>query len=116
MDRAPNRNFERPSESSTARASRGSGLLLQRPGSTAKPGRAEQYDKVCEFRDELEQKGVGVLGRYKKLRGSRDAFVEQVKTNLSKLVQQFIDEREKRISRKRRLRRVRLYCRRSNRP
>ena len=53
----------------------------------------EQYDKVCEFRDELEQKGV--VGRYKKIRGSRDAFVEQVKTNLSKLVQQFIDEREK---------------------
>ena|GEM_PF-2896818 len=53
----------------------------------------EQYDKVCEFRDELEQKGM--VGRYKKIRGSRDAFVEQVRTNLSKLVQQFIDEREK---------------------
>ena len=55
----------------------------------------EQYDKVCEFRDELEQKSLGVVGRYKKLRGSRDAFVEQVKTNLSKLAQQFIDELEK---------------------
>ena len=53
----------------------------------------EQYDKVCEFRDELGQKGV--VGRYKKLRGNRDAFVEQVRTTLIKLVQQFIDEREK---------------------
>jgi ubiquinone/menaquinone biosynthesis C-methylase UbiE len=53
----------------------------------------EQYDKVCEFRDELERKGV--VGRYKKTRGSRDAFVEQVRTNLIKLVQQFADEAEK---------------------
>jgi ubiquinone/menaquinone biosynthesis C-methylase UbiE len=53
----------------------------------------EQYDKVCEFRDELERKGV--VGRYKKTRGSRDAFVEQVRTNLIKLVQQFTDESEK---------------------
>jgi TIR domain/Domain of unknown function (DUF4062) len=53
----------------------------------------EQYDKVCEFRDELERKGV--VGRYKKTRGSRDAFVEQVRTNLTKLVRQFTDESEK---------------------
>ena len=53
----------------------------------------EQYDKVCEFRDELERKGV--VGRYKRTRGSRDAFVEQVRTNLIKLVQQFTDESEK---------------------
>jgi ubiquinone/menaquinone biosynthesis C-methylase UbiE len=52
-----------------------------------------QYDKVCEFRDELEQKGV--VGRYKKTRGSRDAFVEQVRTNLIKLIQQFTTESEK---------------------
>ena len=53
----------------------------------------EQYDKVCEFRDELERKGV--VGRYKRTRGSRDAFVEQVRTNLIKLAQQFTDEAEK---------------------
>jgi ubiquinone/menaquinone biosynthesis C-methylase UbiE len=53
----------------------------------------EQYDKVCEFRDELEQKGV--VGRYKKIRGNRDAFVEQVRTSLMKLVPQFTNELEK---------------------
>ncbi|HEY7319708.1 MAG TPA: TIR domain-containing protein [Candidatus Binatia bacterium] len=53
----------------------------------------EQYDKVCEFRDELERKGV--VGRYKRTRGSRDAFVEQVRSNLIKLVQQFANEAEK---------------------
>ena len=53
----------------------------------------EQYDKVCEFRDELERKGV--VGRYKKIRGSRDAFVDQVRTTLINLVQQFIGEPEK---------------------
>jgi Domain of unknown function (DUF4062) len=53
----------------------------------------EQYDNVCEFRDELERKGV--VGRYKRTRGSRDAFVEQVRTNLIKLVQQFTAESEK---------------------
>jgi ubiquinone/menaquinone biosynthesis C-methylase UbiE len=53
----------------------------------------EQYDKVCEFRDELELKGV--VGRYKKIRGNRDAFVEQVRTSLIKLVPQFTNELEK---------------------
>jgi ubiquinone/menaquinone biosynthesis C-methylase UbiE len=54
----------------------------------------EQYDRVCEFREELERKGV-FSGRYKKNRGSRDAFVEQVRTNMKKLVQQFAAEIEK---------------------
>src|SRR5262245_561058 len=53
----------------------------------------EQYDRVCEFRDELERNGV--VGRYKGTRGSRDAFVEQVRSNLIKLVQQFTNEAEK---------------------
>ena len=49
----------------------------------------EQYDKVCEFRDELEQKGV--VGRYKKVRGSRDAFIDQVRVNLITLSGRLVD-------------------------
>jgi ubiquinone/menaquinone biosynthesis C-methylase UbiE len=50
----------------------------------------EQYDKVCDFRDELERKGV--VGRYKKTRGNQDAFLEQVRTNLIKLIPQLLGE------------------------
>ena len=53
----------------------------------------EQYDKLCKFRDELEQKGI--VGRYKRIRGGRDAFVDQVRANLIKIVQRLIEEPEK---------------------
>jgi ubiquinone/menaquinone biosynthesis C-methylase UbiE len=53
----------------------------------------EQYDKVCNFRDELERKGV--VGRYKKTRGNQDAFLEQVRTSLIKLIPQLLGEAEK---------------------
>ena len=53
----------------------------------------EQYDKVCDFRDELERKGV--VGRYKKTRGNQDAFLEQVRTNLIKLIPQLLGEAER---------------------
>jgi ubiquinone/menaquinone biosynthesis C-methylase UbiE len=53
----------------------------------------EQYDKVCDFRDELERKGV--VGRYKKTRGNQDAFLEQVRANLIKLIPQLLSEAER---------------------
>jgi ubiquinone/menaquinone biosynthesis C-methylase UbiE len=53
----------------------------------------DQYDKVCEFRDELERKGV--VGRYKKIRGNHDAFLDQARTGLINLVQRLIVEPER---------------------
>ena len=50
----------------------------------------EQYNKVCDFREELERKGV--VGCYKEIRGDRDAFFEQVGRNLTKIGQQLIKE------------------------
>src|SRR5262245_10398208 len=53
----------------------------------------EQYNKVCDFREELERKGV--VGTYKEIRGSRDAFFEQVRRNLTKIVDRINEESEK---------------------
>ncbi len=53
----------------------------------------EQYDKICAFRDELEQNGS--VEKYKKIRGNRDAFLEQAKNGLLKDVRQLIDDSEK---------------------
>jgi hypothetical protein len=53
----------------------------------------EQYDKVCEFGTSWNERVWSVDTR--KPARSRDAFVEQVRTNLIKLVQQFADEAEK---------------------
>ena len=48
----------------------------------------EQYDKVCDFREELERKGI--IGRYGKIRGKRDGFREQVRDHLIKLADKLI--------------------------
>lgn len=53
----------------------------------------ELYDKVCAFRDELELNGP--VKKYKKIRGNRDAFLEQVKNSLHILVRQLIDDPKK---------------------
>jgi ubiquinone/menaquinone biosynthesis C-methylase UbiE len=53
----------------------------------------EQYNKVCDFREELERQGV--VGSYKEIRGSRDAFFEQVRRNLTKIVQRINEKSEK---------------------
>jgi ubiquinone/menaquinone biosynthesis C-methylase UbiE len=53
----------------------------------------EQYDKVCDFREELERKGI--IGRYGKLHGKRDGFREQVREHLIKLVDKLIADSAK---------------------
>jgi ubiquinone/menaquinone biosynthesis C-methylase UbiE len=53
----------------------------------------EQYDRVCDFREELERKGI--IGRYGKIRGRREGFREQVRDHLIKLVDKLIPDASK---------------------
>jgi ubiquinone/menaquinone biosynthesis C-methylase UbiE len=48
----------------------------------------DQYDKVCDFREELERKGI--VGRYGKVRGKRDSFGQQVRDHLITLADKLI--------------------------
>lgn len=54
------------------------------PKASRKPEEVKQYLKVCEFREELE--GKGIVAGYTGVRGNRDAFYEKVDLHLRTIV------------------------------
>jgi hypothetical protein len=60
------------------------------PPPSKKPKEVAQYLKVCEFREELESKGI-VRG-YSGVRGEKSGFYEQVSKHLQQLVFQLIPQ------------------------
>lgn len=57
------------------------------PKMTGDPAQAEQYFKVCQFRKELEQRGL--VTSYAGVRGRSDSFFEKVSEHLRKRLQEF---------------------------
>jgi Domain of unknown function (DUF4062) len=63
------------------------------PKVSRKPYEAKQFVKVCEFREELESKGI--VGNYTGVRGTKDAFFEKTAEHLRQIVHQLTPLRPK---------------------